>query len=267
MKTVPFLQPSLKFHAIALLACTLGSSIGAAAEELPAAPAPRLQLPAGVTTLAVAQNAQAPSAPMSPSSGSAATPAQAPAITATPAPALKIVILEGEDVSNNIKERTAREPIVQVEDENHKPVAGAAVLFSIDSQGGNAGATFLNGAKTFVGQTDANGQVQAQGFHPNGHTGQFHVNVTATKGNLSTRATISQTNVALATAAATTAGITGFIATHVVLVSIVAGAIVAGGVTAGVVASHSGSATTITTGTGTVGAPQARPGLRFSFRK
>ena len=49
---------------------------------------------------------------------------------APPAPALRIVILEGEDVSNNIKERTAREPIVQVEDENHKPVAGAAVLFT-----------------------------------------------------------------------------------------------------------------------------------------
>jgi hypothetical protein len=186
---------------------------------------------------------------------------------APPAPALRIVILEGEDVSNNIKERTAREPIVKVEDENHKPVAGAAVLFTISSQTGHAGGSFLNGAKSFSGQTDANGQLHAQGFHPNGHAGQFHINVTASKGQLTTHTTIAQTNVAAATTAATTSTIGTFVTTHVVLVSVVAAGVVAGGVTAGVVANNNNTGTIITTGTGTVGAPQAVGGIHFGVRK
>ncbi len=57
---------------------------------------------------------------------------------------LNIVIIEGEGAINNIKQRTAREPVVQVEDENHKPVAGAAVIFALSDQG--AGGTFAGGA-------------------------------------------------------------------------------------------------------------------------
>src|SRR5579863_5849082 len=64
-------------------------------------------------------------------------------IYAQDAPKLSIVILEGEGAINNIKQRTAREPIVRVEDENHKPVAGAAVVFTLPSQG--AGGTFAGG--------------------------------------------------------------------------------------------------------------------------
>ena len=56
------------------------------------------------------------------------------------APMLNIVIVEGDGAINNIKQRTAREPIVQVEDQNHKPVAGAAVIFALPGQG--AGGTF-----------------------------------------------------------------------------------------------------------------------------
>ena len=41
-------------------------------------------------------------------------------------------------------QRTARETIVQVENENRKPVAGAVVVFRLPSQG--AGGTFANGA-------------------------------------------------------------------------------------------------------------------------
>ena len=180
---------------------------------------------------------------------------------------MQIVILEGEDVSNNIKERTAREPIIQVQDENHKPVAGAAVLFSIDSQGGHAGASFLHGAKTYTGTTDADGKVTAHGFHPNTHAGQFHVNVTASKGQLTTHTSIAQTNVAAATTAATTRTITGFVTTHVVLVSVVAAGAVVGGVTAGVVAAHKTTPTAITTGTGTVGAPTISGGIHTGVHK
>jgi hypothetical protein len=235
----------LRIEALALISALLLPVFASAEDELPAAPAPQLQLQGTMASMDVA--------PSRLTEGPAQT-------VAPPAPALKIVILEGEDVSNNVKERTAREPIVQVEDENHKPVAGAAVFFSIDSQGGRAGASFLHGAKTFTGTTDADGKVTAHGFHPNTHTGQFHINVAATKGQLTTHTTIVQTNVAAAAAAATTAGITGFVATHVVLVSLVTAGVIAASVTAGVVASQN-STTSITAGTGTVGAPALSKGV------
>ena len=57
---------------------------------------------------------------------------------------LNLVIVEGEGAINNIRQRTAREPIVQVEDENHRPVAGAAVVFALPSNG--ASGVFANGA-------------------------------------------------------------------------------------------------------------------------
>jgi hypothetical protein len=155
-----------------------------------------------------------------------------------------------------------------VQDENHKPVAGAAVLFTITSQGGShAGATFAQGAKTYTGTTDANGNVTAHGFHPNGHTGQFHVNVTASKGQLTTRTTIAQTNVAAATTAATTSTLGTFVTTHVAIISVVAGAAVVGGVTAGVVVSQQSTSTIITTGTGTVGAPTLSGGVHTGMHR
>jgi hypothetical protein len=233
----------LRIQALALISALLLPTFAFADDELPAAPAPQLQLQGTMASMNVA--------PSKLGEG----PAQA--VAGPPAPALKIVILEGEDVSNNIKERTAREPIIQVEDENHKPVSGVAVLFSIDSQGGHAGASFLHGAKTFSGQTDANGRIVAQGYHPNSHTGQFRVNVTASKGNLTTHTTISQSNIAVAgAAAATTAGITGFVGSHVVLVSLVGAVAVVSGVVAGGIVTVSGGGTAIAPGTGTVGAPQ-----------
>ncbi|HEX2522847.1 MAG TPA: hypothetical protein VHP35_12060, partial [Terriglobia bacterium] len=46
-------------------------------------------------------------------------------------PKMRIVILEGEWAINSIRQRTAREPIVRVEDENGRPIAGAMVLFTL----------------------------------------------------------------------------------------------------------------------------------------
>lgn len=229
-----------------LLPALTGPELAMAEEVLPAAPLPQLHLEGTVASMKVA--------PSKLDNGPSQT-------TAPPAPALQIAILEGEDVSNNIKERTAREPIVQVTDENHKPVAGAAVLFTVDSGGGHAGASFLHGAKTFSGTTDSQGKVVAHGFKPNAHTGQFHINVTATHGSQSAHVVIAQTNVAVATTA-TTATIPAFVATHVVLVSAVAAGVVAAGVATGVAVSQN-SGTTITAGTGTVAAPsfvRAAPG-------
>jgi hypothetical protein len=83
-----------------------------------------------------------------------------------PAPTkLNITILEGEGALNNVRQRVSREPIVQVEDENRKPVAGAAVTFLLPNQG--AGATFADGARSLTVVTDNKGQAIARGLRPN----------------------------------------------------------------------------------------------------
>ena len=129
---------------------------------------------------------------------SAATPlaAQSAALAASPgAPReLHIVILEGEDALNNLRQRTAREPIVQVQDENHKPVAGAAILFAIHGSSSGAGGTFA-GATTLSVHTDAAGQAVATGFHPNSVSGKYEIEVLATVGALTATILMHEQNV------------------------------------------------------------------------
>ncbi len=108
---------------------------------------------------------------------------------------LHITILDGEDALNNIRERTAREPIVQVEDENHKPVAGALILFSIQNGGTGAGGTF-NGLSTLSVTTDSSGRAVAHGLKLNQTAGTYTITVTATLGALVATALIHQTSVA-----------------------------------------------------------------------
>src|ERR1700678_749766 len=114
-------------------------------------------------------------------------------------PALNIVIVEGDGAINNIRQRTAREPIVQVEDENHKPVAGAAVIFALPGQG--AGGTFAGGAHTLSVVTDSQGRAVARGFHPNTVQGQYQIHVTVSNNGQTANATISQSNAVVAGAA------------------------------------------------------------------
>src|SRR5579862_9922243 len=90
---------------------------------------------------------------------------------APPAPQaqLNIVIVEGEGAINNIRQRVNREPIVQVEDENHKPIAGAVVVFLLPDTG--ASGTFPNGAHMLMTVTDTQGRATARGIRPNGQSG------------------------------------------------------------------------------------------------
>jgi hypothetical protein len=175
--------------------------------------------------------------------------------------ALHIVILDGENALNNIRQRSAREPIVQIEDENHKPVAGAVVLFAIHSGAGGAGGSFA-GASTVSAVTGLDGQAVAKGLKPNGVQGQFTITVQATVGTVATSAVITQTNIIGAPGAAQAQakpGTTSTTATHlgVHIFSknfwIVAGSV--GAATAAVVTvavvTHSNGAT-ITPGTGTI---------------
>jgi hypothetical protein len=176
-----------------------------------------------------------------------ATASDLVAQVAVPPPHLQIMILDGEGALNNIKQRVAREPIVQVEDENHKPVAGAVVVFLLPDSG--AGGTFLDGTNMFTTTTDAEGKAVATGLKPNNVAGKFQIRVRAKHGDDTAEAAITETNVIGA--------ITGGATAHAFPVKwVIVGIAAAGGVAAGIIASRGGShSTTITPGTPTVGAP------------
>src|ERR1700676_5285514 len=90
---------------------------------------------------------------------------------------LQILIVEGEGAINNVKQRVNREPIVQVEDENHKPVAGAAIIFFLPNDGPSG--VFAGGSTTLTTTTDAQGQAVARGIRFSNQAGIMHIRVAA----------------------------------------------------------------------------------------
>ncbi len=140
---------------------------------------------------------------------------------------LKILVLEGEDAINNIRQRTARDPIVEVQDENNKPVAGAVVTFALPDRG--ASGTFANGARSLSVTTDAQGRATATGLQPNNVEGAYEIRVSASYQGQLASATIAQSNVLGAAAAAAGAG-AGVGAAKIAAILAVVGGAVAGGV-------------------------------------
>jgi len=167
-------------------------------------------------------------------------------------PELQILVIGGEGSINNVKQRTAREPIVEVRDRNNRPVAGALVLFEAPRDG--ASGTFLGGSSSLRATTDAQGRAVGQGFHPNNANGNFQLQVTATFQGLTAATVIHMSN-------------TGGAAPHVAkaaghgkLIAIVVAAGAAAAAGGAYAATHGGSGgtpaatpTTITAGAGTVG--------------
>ena len=172
------------------------------------------------------------------------------------APRLNLVIVEGDGAINNIHQRTARDFIVQVQDENHKPVAGASVIFLLPSQG--AGGEFANGSQTLAVTSDSQGNAIARGFRPNNVQGQFQIHVNASFNGQTGSTNIHMGNATVGgVATATVAGLS--VKLFVVLVAVGAAA-AAGGAYYATHSGGSGSSTaasvvTLIPGTATVGAP------------
>jgi len=214
--------------ALWLPACVAAEPLEAASSELPDAPQPR---------------------------------AQAEALGQAQPQALEITILDGEGALNNIRQRTAREPIVQVKDRNRKPVAGALVLFAIHDGPSGAGAS-INGASSFSAITDAGGRAEARGFTPNGIEGQFTISVTATLGAAVATAIIHQQN-RLGEASGTPEAPpakpvhTGFhiIPKKTVTRELLVTGVVAAAMVVVVIIANESSASSITAGAGVVGHP------------
>jgi hypothetical protein len=178
--------------------------------------------------------------------------------------ALNLVVVQGEGAINNVRQRTARDPIVRVEDQNHKPIAGAVVAFTLPTQG--AGGAFGGGAQMLSVITNSRGLAIAKGFHPNSLGGPWQMHINASFGAQTATATVAQTNVVAAAAAAGAGGAgagaatgvaVGISAKVIVIVAVAAGAAAAGGAVVATKAGGGSSSTptTIAPGASTVGAP------------
>jgi hypothetical protein len=106
--------------------------------------------------------------------------------------ALKIVVVQGEGAVNNVRARTATQPVVEVRDENDKPVEGAEVVFQLPAAG--PGGVFHGWMRNQTARTNAQGQAAASGFTPNEEAGRFNIKVTATTGKRTGTAVIAQSN-------------------------------------------------------------------------
>ena len=171
--------------------------------------------------------------------------------TQQPPPAkLNIVIIEGDGAINNVRQRTAREPIVQVEDENHRPIAGAAVLFTLPDSGPSG--VFEGGVRTITVKADRAGRAVANGYKVNNVEGKFQIKVQASYRGVIGNAVIAQSNAVL-TGGALHHGLSGKM---IAILAAVGGAAAVGIVLARRSSSSGGRTTTISAGTPTVGGPQ-----------
>ena len=135
-----------------------------------------------------------------------------------PAQSLTITIIEGDGALNNIKLRTNREIIVQVEDQNHQPIAGAAVSAFLPNDG--ASGTFVGGGQMFNGTSAGNGRVIIR-FKPNNVQGKYQVRLSASSQGQSAATVAAQTNVL----SAATAGVGLSLAAKIlIIVAVGAGA-------------------------------------------
>src|SRR5579864_5443999 len=95
-----------------------------------------------------------------------------PGIGAEPQPAsqgLHIIVLEGNGATNYIPIPTVTSPVVEIRDENDRPLKGATVTFRLPSSG--PGAYFGDRELTQTAVTDINGQAGTTGYKTNGLPG------------------------------------------------------------------------------------------------
>jgi hypothetical protein len=110
---------------------------------------------------------------------------------AQPVPAeLRMIVVEGEGVSQPAGRRVERPPSLRVSDENNKPLSGVAVVFALPTEG--ATGEFADGAKTLVVVTDQDGIATANGLRLNNIPGKLVIHVNASYRRLSARTNITQ---------------------------------------------------------------------------
>jgi hypothetical protein len=157
---------------------------------------------------------QAPPAPQSPPAAAQPAPAQpapAPPQTAplpqTPPPNtplkpmaplpvirnLKMLVLAGNGEMNDLERKVMAPLVVQILDQNDRPVEGAQVIFRFPLNG--PGATFTGGQTSQTVRSNGTGEAAAANWMANGQVGTFEVHVNATYGNEIGETTVKMQNV------------------------------------------------------------------------
>ncbi len=112
---------------------------------------------------------------------------------------LKIVVVEGENATHNIRRKAVSPTVVEVRDERNRPVAGASVRFMLPERG--PGGSFAGGEHVFMSSTDSGGQASLPGFVPNDEEGTFSVAVLARDSGREGQTIVNQRNALLDSAA------------------------------------------------------------------
>ena len=120
----------------------------------------------------------------------APTPQAAPADTVQ---SLKVIPLAGNGEMNDMERHVMAPLVVQVLDQNSRPVEGADVVFRFPVAGPSG--TFPNQKNSQTTRTNANGQAAAVGWNATGGVGAFRVQVTASRGNEQGQTSLTMTNV------------------------------------------------------------------------
>jgi len=158
-----------------------------------------------VAQMQAAEQAAAP--PQVPASApqTSIPPSPQPATPASPTPAqplaqlpveqsLKIRVLAGNGEMNDLERRVMAPLVVQVVDQNERPMESAEVIFRFPLNGPSA--TFPGGKNSLTVRTNGNGQAPALNWMANGEVGTFQVHVNASYGNQVGEVTFPMSNVA-----------------------------------------------------------------------
>jgi hypothetical protein len=104
---------------------------------------------------------------------------------------LKVFVLEGADAIHVPGASYTAPLVVEVRDQNDRPIEGAEVTFQLPSSG--PGGFFPGQKLSFTTKTNYQGQAEAAAFQPNNQLGTFTVVVTASLGVLKRSITVNQT--------------------------------------------------------------------------
>jgi hypothetical protein len=103
---------------------------------------------------------------------------------------LSIMVVEGEGAINRVNQRASHDPVIRIEDENKKPLADAAAVFTLPTEG--ATGVFGNGAKTITVMSDRQGMAIATGLRVNQMPGRVQIHVNVSYKGLTGRTSITQ---------------------------------------------------------------------------
>jgi hypothetical protein len=163
------------------------------------------------------------------------------AFAQNPPTEISIVVMDGEGAVNNVGQRSTHDLVIRVEDEAQKPIIGAAVVFTLPTDGPSG--EFGNGSKTLIVTTDSRGQAAATNLKVNQISGKLQIHVNASFKGRTARTNITQFNMSVP---GKRAGGGGSSKTLLIVLA-VAGAAAAGGIAATMGKGSSSSPTTPTT--------------------